>query len=164
MKSGLTVILQAHGDPAVFALPGDEKRHHPAPVFPGFFDTLPDLFGIGNRLLIDLDDKVPRGQAFLRSRPFRVNLGDENALGFLGGVTSEQLQISGGRVAFDSLLNYLESRGIARTLSNPTLTVLSGELARFQVGGQVPVPEAFSPAFGTGGSDSSSRPSTSCPC
>ena len=38
---------------------------------------------------------------------------------------------------------------MARSLSNPSLTVLSGELAQFQVGGQIPVPVAVTVGGGT---------------
>ncbi len=46
-------------------------------------------------------------------------------------------------------MSLLEREGIAQTLSSPSLTVLSGELAQVQVGGEVPVPTAFAPAFGS---------------
>src|SRR5262249_30506199 len=45
-------------------------------------------------------------------------------------------------------LSILEREGIAQSLSSPSLTVLSGELAQVQVGGEIPVPTAFAPAFG----------------
>jgi type II secretory pathway component GspD/PulD (secretin) len=47
------------------------------------------------------------------------------------------------------VLSYLEQVGVARSLSTPTLTVLSGEQAQFQVGGDIPIPLSFAPAFGT---------------
>ena len=61
---------------------------------------------------------------------------------------SQQVQVSGQRVALDALLQALEARGIARRLSSPVLTVLNGETAQFQVGGEIPVPQAFTPAAG----------------
>lgn len=70
----------------------------------------------------------------------------ENALQILGGTLSNQLQVGGSDIAFDLLFSLLESEGISRTLSKPTLTVLAGETALFQVGGEVPVPTAFAPA------------------
>ncbi len=72
----------------------------------------------------------------------------QNVLGFLGGTLSNQLQLTTGRVALDVLLSYLERFGIARSLSSPSLTVLSGEIAIFQVGGEIPIPEAFVPSLG----------------
>lgn len=74
----------------------------------------------------------------------------QNVLSFLADGLTEQAQVSGRHYAVDASLRILESRGIARSLSSPTLTVLSGETANFQVGGEVPVPTNFSPAFGGG--------------
>ncbi|MGC6486892.1 MAG: pilus assembly protein N-terminal domain-containing protein [Planctomycetota bacterium] len=68
----------------------------------------------------------------------------------LAGAFGQQVQISGERIALDTLLQALEARGIARRLSSPVLTVLNGETARFQVGGEIPVPQAFTPAAGAG--------------
>ncbi len=70
----------------------------------------------------------------------------ENALQVLGGALSNQLQLGGSDIAFDLLFSLLENEGISRTLSKPTITVLAGEAAVFQVGGEVPVPTAFAPA------------------
>jgi Flp pilus assembly secretin CpaC len=72
----------------------------------------------------------------------------QNVLGFLADGFSQQFQVSGDNAAVNGVLQILESRGIARALSNPSLTVLSGESASFQVGGEVPIPQAFSPAMG----------------
>ncbi|MEM7306179.1 MAG: pilus assembly protein N-terminal domain-containing protein [Planctomycetota bacterium] len=73
----------------------------------------------------------------------------QNALSFLdGGVTNQSQLVSGG-LAVDNLFSLLVNEQIARTLSRPTLTVLSGELALFQVGGQVPVPVAVTVGGGT---------------
>ncbi len=73
-----------------------------------------------------------------------------NVLSFLGGGISNRLQISGNHVQIDSLLSLLEKEGIARSLSSPQLTVLSGELAFFGVGGTVPVQNSVVTQFGTG--------------
>jgi len=75
----------------------------------------------------------------------------QDVLAFLGGTLSNQLQFTAGRFAIDTVFSLLERHGIARSLSSPSLTVLSGELAQFQVGGEIPVPEAFVPILGTGG-------------
>lgn len=69
----------------------------------------------------------------------------ENALQILGGSLTNHLQIGGAEMAFDLLFSLMESEGISRTLSRPTLTVLAGESALFQVGGEVPVPSSFAP-------------------
>ena len=67
-------------------------------------------------------------------------------LGFLGGTLSTDTQLTTGRFAMDALLSYLEQQGIARSLSSPSLTVLSGEQAQFQVGGDIPVPQSIGQA------------------
>ncbi len=69
-----------------------------------------------------------------------------NALQIINGTLSNNIQIATQDVAFDLLFGMMEEEGISRVLSNPTLTVLSGESAVFEVGGQVPVPSSFSPA------------------
>jgi Flp pilus assembly secretin CpaC len=72
----------------------------------------------------------------------------QNVLSFLNGGLLNELQYASGHAAIDSALSLLEREGIAQSLSSPSLTVLSGELAQVQVGGEVPVPTAFAPAFG----------------
>jgi Flp pilus assembly secretin CpaC len=72
----------------------------------------------------------------------------QNVLSFLNGGLLNQFQFAGGNFAIDSALSLLEREGIAQSLSSPSLTVLSGEMAQVQVGGEVPVPTAFAPAFG----------------
>jgi Flp pilus assembly secretin CpaC len=72
----------------------------------------------------------------------------QNVLSFLNGGLLNQFQYAGGNAAIDSALSLLEREGIAQSLSSPSLTVLSGELAQVQIGGEVPVPTAFAPAFG----------------
>ncbi len=83
----------------------------------------------------------------------------ENALQILGGTLSNNFQIGGTDLAFDLLFSLLEKEGISRTLSRPTLTVLAGESAVFQVGGEVPVPSSFAPA-GVGVGDTASGSNT----
>ncbi|MBY6194592.1 pilus assembly protein N-terminal domain-containing protein [Marinobacter hydrocarbonoclasticus] len=70
----------------------------------------------------------------------------ENALQVLGGTLTNNLQIGGDDLAFDLLFSLMEREGISRTLSRPTLMVLAGESAVFNVGGEVPVPTAFAPS------------------
>ncbi|MFG0320579.1 MAG: pilus assembly protein N-terminal domain-containing protein [Planctomycetota bacterium JB042] len=82
----------------------------------------------------------------------------QNVLSFLADGFGQQTQISAGGLAIDVALRWLESRGIARNLSGPSITVLSGERALFQVGGEVPIPESFSPAFGTPGAGAGVTP------
>ena len=85
----------------------------------------------------------------------------QNVISFLSGGLMNELQFSGGHIAVDTALSYLEREGVAQTLSSPSLTVLSGEMAQVQVGGEVPVPVAFAPAFGTTSSSTSSTSGSS---
>lgn len=77
----------------------------------------------------------------------------EGALQILGGTLVNNLQVGFSSLAFDLLFSLMEEEGISRALSRPTLTVLAGESALFQVGGEVPVPTSFAPvgADSTGG-------------
>jgi len=45
-----------------------------------------------------------------------------------------------GNVDITAMINALETRGLAKTLAQPTLVALSGEKASFLVGGEFPVP------------------------
>lgn len=77
----------------------------------------------------------------------------QDVLSFLDSGASNQLQIAGENVALDATFSLLESLGMARSLGRPTLTVLSGELAQFQVGGEVPISQSFATATTTGSPD-----------
>ncbi|MEM6634269.1 MAG: type II and III secretion system protein family protein [Pseudomonadota bacterium] len=67
---------------------------------------------------------------------------------FTGATTPLQGDIAGalgvvlgtGAFQFGILLEALENRGLARTLSEPNLTTLSGQQASFLAGGEVPIP------------------------
>lgn len=65
-------------------------------------------------------------------------------LGFIGGTLISEAQLTAGHFAMDIVLSYLEQQQIARNLASPSLTVLSGEFANFQVGGDIPIQQAFS--------------------
>lgn len=73
----------------------------------------------------------------------------QGVLSFLEDGLTQEFQYAGSHFAVDAIFSILESRSIARALASPSLTVLSGEDANFQVGGEIPIPEAFSPAFGS---------------
>ncbi len=45
-----------------------------------------------------------------------------------------------GRVNANALLDVLQSEGLVTSLAEPNLTTISGETARFNVGGEVPIP------------------------
>lgn len=66
-----------------------------------------------------------------------------NLLGMVDGVFTNELKFTAGHVSVDTMFTQLESLGIAKNLSSPTLTVLSGETAQFQVGGEIPIQESF---------------------
>jgi Flp pilus assembly secretin CpaC len=83
------------------------------------------------------------------ARPGSRGAAIQNVLSFLSGQFVNEFQYSGGGAAIDAVLSLLEREGIAQSLSSPSLTVLSGEMAQVQIGGEVPVPTAFAPAFGT---------------
>ena len=59
---------------------------------------------------------------------------DPEAAGAIG------LGIDAGDLSFQILLEALESKGLVRTLSEPNLTALSGQEARFLAGGEYPIP------------------------
>ncbi len=61
------------------------------------------------------------------------NLAPDAVGGLLGGFDV-------GGVAFNVLLEALESKGLVRTLSEPNLTALSGQEASFLAGGEYPIP------------------------
>lgn len=95
-------------------------------------------------------------QAFQGAQAQRTGGAGRNAvqsvLSFLGGTLASQTQLSTAHFAIDAALAYLERVGVARSLSSPNLTVLSGEQAIFQVGGQIPIPQSFFAAGNTVGS------------
>jgi Flp pilus assembly secretin CpaC len=99
----------------------------------------------------------PRGLRITRpdgTPGFVGESGDQivSALSFLAGLFTSQTTLVVGQFALDALLSVLESEGIARQLSAPSLTVLSGEVAEFSVGGEIPIVESFlSPAVATTG-------------
>jgi Flp pilus assembly secretin CpaC len=74
----------------------------------------------------------------------------QNIFSFLEGGLGNSFAASGGSVDISQMLNLLETEGITRTLSSPSLTVLSGELAFFGVGGTVPETQTVTTAFGSG--------------
>jgi Flp pilus assembly secretin CpaC len=73
-----------------------------------------------------------------------------NIFSFLEGGLGNSFAASGGHIDISQMFNLLETEGITRTLSSPSLTVLSGELAFFGVGGTVPETQTVTTAFGSG--------------
>lgn len=94
----------------------------------------------------------PSGLASLLQGPNAAAIGPDDlqtVLGFLGGSLGGQTQLVSGGLAVDQVFRLLSNQEIARTLSRPSLTVLSGEQALFQVGGEIPVPVAVTVGGGT---------------
>ncbi|MFM5895542.1 MAG: type II and III secretion system protein family protein [Novosphingobium sp.] len=55
-----------------------------------------------------------------------------------------------GGFGIQSIINTLETKGLAKTLAQPTLVALSGERASFLAGGEFPIPVAQSGSGGNG--------------
>lgn len=77
----------------------------------------------------------------------------QNVLSFLGGTFANTSSLKLGQFALEAAFSLLNRMGITRNLSSPSMTVLSGELARFTVGGEVPVSQFFSPIIGGGNTE-----------
>ena len=65
------------------------------------------------------------------------------------GIFQKMFNIGG--LSIDATLNALETRGLAKTLAQPTLIALSGEKASFLAGGEFPVPVVQGGGAGAGG-------------
>jgi Flp pilus assembly secretin CpaC len=70
----------------------------------------------------------------------------QNVFSVLNGAASNEIQAIGKRWAVQATLQFLESQNVARSLSSPTLVVLSGETADFEVGEQIPYTTQFATA------------------
>lgn len=77
----------------------------------------------------------------------------QHVLSFLGGTLANTTQLKAGQFALQAAFSLLNRLNVTRTLSSPSMTVLSGERAMFTVGGEVPVPQFFSPVIGGGNVD-----------
>jgi pilus assembly protein CpaC len=71
-----------------------------------------------------------------------------NIVSFLETGFGNRVLVGGGHFAIDAAFNLLERQGIAKSLSSPSLTVLSGELAAFGDGGSVSVRTSVSTEVG----------------
>jgi pilus assembly protein CpaC len=74
-----------------------------------------------------------------------------NAITGAYGIIAQKFSIGG--LSLQGYLNGLESKGLAKTLAQPTLVALSGEKASFLAGGEFPIPVAQSASVGTGTSN-----------
>ncbi|MBL8861919.1 MAG: pilus assembly protein N-terminal domain-containing protein [Planctomycetes bacterium] len=79
---------------------------------------------------------------------FASNTDVSNVISFLESGFSNQIQIGGEHFNLDAVFRVLETESVARTLANPTLTVLSGEVAAFGDGGSVSVTSSVSTTVG----------------
>lgn len=61
---------------------------------------------------------------------------------FVGAGTAFQPGFAKGNQSINALIQMLEQRGIVRTLAEPNLVAMSGEVAEFHAGGKVPYLEA----------------------
>lgn len=67
------------------------------------------------------------------------------------GIFSKAFSI--GSLQIDAVLDMAESRGLSKTLAEPTLIALSGEKASFLAGGEFPIPVSQSTGTGGGGNN-----------
>jgi Flp pilus assembly secretin CpaC len=70
----------------------------------------------------------------------------KNVFSFLNSGMGNEIQVVGKKFAVNAAFQFLESEHLARNLSAPTLTVLSGERADFTVGGALPITSSFAQA------------------
>lgn len=95
------------------------------------------LVGTGAGISVNAD---PAGQA----QTYLTNSGtggrvSQNGVPF-GTAVANVLSTSG--VNIDLIIDALEQKGAARRLAQPNLTAISGETAKFNAGGEVPIPKA----------------------
>lgn len=75
-----------------------------------------------------------------------------SSVGVTGAFGVFRQRFSIGALSLNGMLNALETKGLSKTLAQPTLTSLSGEKASFLAGGEFPIPVAQSNASGGAGS------------
>ena len=90
---------------------------------------------------------IPRGDFGARTPSFDANT-FQIASRIIQGAVLSQWEVVVGDFAVDALIGLLESEGLARSLARPTLTVLSGESAVFNVGGAIPIDRTLTTAAG----------------
>ncbi len=100
------------------------------------------IFKSGSRGQVAPNDDTGLLQHVLGSGASAVQQG---ALPF-GTLVANVLSISGLNI--DVLIDALEGKGLVRRLAQPNLTTISGEAARFHVGGEVPIQTAVSNSGG----------------
>lgn len=91
---------------------------------------------------------VPGGEGTSGSSPDYGSNTWQMATRIVQGALLSRWEVVAGDFAIDVFLATLESEGIARSLARPTLTVLSGESAVFNVGGAIPIDRTLTTAAG----------------
>lgn len=102
-----------------------------------------------SKLRVTIADFEPPAPAFEVVRPFASSTRDtvllplpgsvQNTLDAVSGALTNQVQLALDRVSLDATFTLLQTEGIARTLAQPSLSVLSGESASILVGGEIPL-------------------------
>jgi pilus assembly protein CpaC len=67
----------------------------------------------------------------------------DNPFGIAGQISATALKVSSGNGSLTATLQAFERYGVSRTLAEPTVTAVSGESAKFTVGGQFPYPSGL---------------------
>lgn len=109
-------------------------------------DRVANLMSVGGTQQVMLKvrfSEVQRSVARELGTRFQVSAGGgealtHNRLASPSGTLATRFGI--GSLQFQVLLEALEANGMARTLSEPNLTALSGQEARFLAGGELPIP------------------------
>jgi pilus assembly protein CpaC len=83
---------------------------------------------------------LPGGGVIEETRTISEGVLQLSAITDTFGIFSRAFSLAGLNI--DATLNALETRGLAKTLAQPTLIALSGERASFLAGGEFPVPVA----------------------
>lgn len=96
----------------------------------------------GSRVQVGVDEQTGGLISVLGSGASATQQG---ALPF-GTFIAKILETAGIRI--DTIIDALEGKGLVRRLAQPNLTTISGETARFHVGGEVPIQTAISNAGG----------------
>jgi pilus assembly protein CpaC len=84
---------------------------------------------------------APPGRPFsiLKSEPY-LQTGDSPLGGALSGFGIFQTVIRNGDLNLDLMFDALETKGLVKTLAEPTLVAMSGDTASFLAGGEFPIP------------------------
>jgi pilus assembly protein CpaC len=96
----------------------------------------------GSRVTVGVDDDTGGLIPVLGAG---ASIAQQGALPF-GTLIAKVLETSGLRI--DTIIDALEGKGLVRRLAQPNLTTISGEVARFHVGGEVPIQTAISNSGG----------------